>query len=214
MQALITIYDEKYKPLADLTWHQNKVPYAKRHGYDVLAKTDNFNPDIKLGFQKIWWLKSLMVERPDIEWFWWTGCDTLITNWTTKIEDKISNDHHFILASDCNGLNSDSFLLRNSVEGRNFIDHLWSIEPKLRDHKWEDQQAIIDSVDQFKDIIKIVPQKEMNAYNTAIYNNQSNLDLYGNDGTWRPGDWLIHWPGLSLERRIWLACFYRDYIIK
>jgi hypothetical protein len=214
MQALITIYDEKYKPLADLTWTKNKVEYAKQHGYEALAKTDQFVPDIKLGFQKIWWLKDLMVSRPDIEWFWWTGCDSMITNFDIEIEDRIDNDYHFIVASDCNGLNSDSFLIRNTPEGRGFIDHLQSIEPRLRDHKWEDQQAIIESVDQFKDIVKIVPQKDLNAYPTAVYNNQSHLDLFGNDGTWRPGDLLIHWPGLSLERRIWLANFYRDYIIQ
>ena len=69
MNALITIYDEKYKPLAELTWEQNKVPYAQRHGYEAFAKTNSFHPDIKLGFQKIWWLKDLMTSRPDIEWF-------------------------------------------------------------------------------------------------------------------------------------------------
>ena len=114
----------------------------------------------------------------------------------------------------CNGINSDSFLIRNTPEGRGFIDHLQSIEPRLRDHKWEDQQAIIESLYDFKNIIKILPQKDLNAYPTAVYNNQSHLDMYGNDGTWRPGDWLIHWPGLSIERRIWLAGFYKNYIIQ
>lgn len=214
MQALITIYDEKYKPLADLTWTQNKVEYAKRHGYEAIAKTDNFVPNIKLGFQKVWWLKDLMASRPDLEWIWWTGCDSLITNFDIKIEDRIDNDYHFIIASDCNGLNSDSFLIRNSTEGRAFVDHLQSLEPRLHDHKWEDQQAIIESVDEFKNIIKIVPQKSLNAYPTAVYNNQSHLDTLDTDGTWRPGDLLIHWPGLSLETRIWLANFYKTYIVK
>jgi hypothetical protein len=107
-------------------------------------------------------------------------------------------------------------LIRNSTQGRQFISQLKSLEPKLHDHKWEDQQAIIESVEleEFKKIVKIVPQKDLNSYPTAIYNNQSHLDLYGNDGTWRHGDLLIHWPGLSLERRIWLANFYKEHITK
>ena len=213
MHALISIHDYKFKSLAELTWEQNKVVYATKHGYDALCKTDGFDPTVGIGFQKILIIKELLVARPDLEWIWWTGCDTLITNTSIKIEDRLDNNYHFIIASDCNGLNADSFLIRNSPEGRGFIDHIWNIRDSVKDDAWQEQRAIINSVEQFVDIIKIIPQRDLNAYNTAVYNNQSHLDSLGNVGTWRPGDWLIHWPGLSLERRIWLACFYKNYIV-
>ena len=38
--ALVTAHNEGYQPLADITWNQNKLLYAERHGYDAIAKTD------------------------------------------------------------------------------------------------------------------------------------------------------------------------------
>ena len=89
MIALISLHDEKYKPLADLTWHQNKVPYSQLHGYKTFCSTELLDSSVSMGYQKIVLLRNLMKEHPEIEWFWWTGCDTLITNWTTKVEEKI-----------------------------------------------------------------------------------------------------------------------------
>ena len=40
------------------------------------------------------------------------------------------------------------------------------------------------------------------------------MDLLGNDGQWQPGDFLIHWPGISLERRLNLAQLMLPQVIK
>lgn len=213
--ALISLHDQKFQPLGDLTWTQNKEVYADMHDYMAFCRTDDFHGNVSIGFEKIWLLKQMMELNPEVDWFWWTGCDTMITNFTTKVEDKIDNAYDIIIASDCNGINSDSFLLKNSAKGKEWIDRIWASEPIYKSHHWFEQQSMIDLIESdFKECTKIVPQRYLNAYNTAIYSNQPSTDLFGNDGTWHVGDWLIHWPGLSLPHRLQLASYYATQVVK
>jgi hypothetical protein len=214
MYAIVSLHDANYKPLGDLTWDQNKVPYAARHGYLTVLQTENFDTTIAIGFEKIKLVRQVLAENPEVEWVWWTGTDTVVTNWTIGIEDKIDNDYHFIVATDCNGMNVDSFLVRNTPEGRGYIDYIWNIRDQYANHIWYEQQAMIDSVDQFADITKIVPQRYLNAYNYQLYPGCDPHDLLGNEGDWQPGDWLIHWPGTGLDHRIQLAHQYMAQVIK
>lgn len=233
MYALVELHTDNYQPLADLTWDQNKLVYANRHGYKAFCKTDNFKEGSGVGYQKIWYLKELMETNPDIEWFWWTGTDTLITNFATRIEDRILSNHHAIFCVDVNGINADSFLIRNTPEGRGFIDDIlamepeavnfWDVEqyaitkllgfPKTGDPSWPKNENVIVA-DKYKDVVKLLPQRVMNSFNYMLYHYTDHRDKLGFDGNWQLGDWLIHWPATTLEYRLELAKFYREYIIK
>lgn len=211
--AIVSLNDINYQPLADLTWSQNKVEYAERHEYAYACKTEGFY-GVGVGFEKIWFLRDMLTEYPDIEWLWWTGCDTLVTNMTTKLEDRVDNNYHFIIATDCNGINADSFFIRNSPEGRAYIDMIISRHMQYQSHVWAEQQCIIESLEEFKDIIKVVPQRDINAYDYGLYPECIPLDKSGNDGQWKEGDLLIHWPGTSLPKRLELARHYMSKVVK
>ena len=211
--ALVSINDRYYQPLADITWTQNKVEYAELYGYGHACKVDGFY-GIAIGFEKMYFIRDMMNDYPDIDWFWWTGCDTLITNMTIKLEDVIDNNYHVIIATDCNGLNSDSLFLRNSPEGRAYVEMICSKYEEYKDDVWVEQRAIINTLDDNKDIVKIVPQKLINSYEYALYPECIPIDKNGNDGQWSQGDLLIHWPGLSLPHRITLAQHYMTQVIK
>jgi hypothetical protein len=214
MYAVVSLNDEKYQPLADYTWNQNKQQYCERHGYEGINKTDNFVGGISIGFEKIFFLKDLMETRKDIEWFWWTGTDAMITNHTVKIEDKIDPAYDLIIATDCNEINNDSFLIKNSDWSRHYLQHIIDVMPKYEKHYFYEQQAMIDSIPDNKDKIKIVPQRYLNAYKNDLYPHQSKFDLLGNDGTWQKGDWLIHWPGTGLDLRLQLARHFLNEVVK
>ena len=233
MYALVELHDQNYQKLADLTWTDNKVKYAKLHGYRTFCKTDNFKENASIGFQKIWYIRELMDLHPEIEWFWWTGTDTLITNFGTRIEDRIDQRYHVIIAVDVNGINADSILIRNSEKSRIYLDQVISLEqesyqywdteqwamakalgfPGTGDPLWPSGSNLIVN-DQFRDTVKIVPQRYMNSFNYQLYHYTDHRDKLGWDGNWQLGDWLIHWPACSLEYRIQLAEFYREYIIQ
>lgn len=211
--AIVNLYNNYYQALADYTWVQNKIVYAECHGYAYMAKTDNFL-GITLGFEKIWFLNDLMAQNPNIEWFWWTGCDTLITNMTIKIEDMVDNNYHLIAAGDCNAIiNADSFIIRNSPEGREYIKKIMSHQPEFNNHGWAENQVMINLYAEYKDKIKILPQRLLNAYECSIHPSQPTTDSLGNDGDWKYGDWLIHWPATPLSMRIDLAKKYLEKVV-
>jgi hypothetical protein len=214
MYALVSLHDANYKRLGDLTWDQNRLLYAQQRGYLPVLQTENFDNTIAIGFEKIKLMKQVLEENPEVEWAWWTGTDTLVTNFAIGIEDKIDNDYHFIVATDCNGMNVDSFLIRNTPEGREYINYIWNIRDQYANHIWFEQQAMIESLEQFASITKIVPQRYLNAYNYQLYPGCDPHDLLGNEGDWQPGDWLIHWPGTGLDQRIQLAHHYMAQVIK
>jgi hypothetical protein len=231
--ALVELHSESYQPLADLTWNQNKLIYAEKHGYKVFCKTDNFREGSGIGYQKIWYLKELLKDNPDIEWFWWTGTDTLITNYSTRIQDRISNAYHFMICVDVNGINADSFFVRNTPEGCGFIDDILSLEeeaskhwdvehysitkllgfPKTGDPSWP-RGDDVKVADKYKNIVKLLPQRCMNSFNYLLYHYKDQRDKLNFDGNWQLGDWLIHWPATTLEYRLELVDFYKNYIVK
>jgi hypothetical protein len=213
MYAVISLNDEKYQPLADITWNQNKKEYCERHGYLGINKTDNFK-GIHVGFEKIAFIQDLFRDYPNLEWVWWTGSDAMITNHTIKIEDKIIPEYDLIIATDCNEINNDSFLMKNSEWSRKYLQEIMDQMPKYINHYFYEQQAMIDSVPANKDKIKIVPQRYLNAYMNELYPHQSKFDLLGNDGTWQKGDWLVHWPGTGLDLRLKLARHFINEVVK
>ena len=64
----------------------NKVKYAEKHGYAYLAKTDEFY-GFEPGFEKIQFMIDIFDTYPDTEWIWWTGTDSMVTNFNIKVED-------------------------------------------------------------------------------------------------------------------------------
>jgi hypothetical protein len=214
MHALVSLHNASYQPLANRTWDQNKLLYASQHNYAAELRTDNFLGGISIGYEKIWFIKQLMEQHPEYEWLWWTGTDAMITNFNIRIEDRIDNNYHFIIATDCHGINADSYLIRNTPEGRAYNDYIWGQRDRYAGHVWQEQQCIIESQDQFNDIIKIVPQRDINAYQYNLYPTEPFVDFLGTNGNWQKNDWLIQWPGTTLPSRIQLADYYLTQVTK
>jgi len=232
MYGLITLHNEAYQPLADLTWTQNKVVYAEQHGYKAICKTDGFREGSGIGYQKIYFAKEVLESNLDLEWIWWTGTDTLITNFAVRIEDRVDNNYHFMICVDVNGINADSLLIRNSPEAIKFLDDVIAIEEESAKH-WDCEQRAIARVmgvpvppepweigpyvpvtDNASPIVKVLPQRFMNSFNYQLYHYTDQRDKLGIDGNWQKGDWLIHWPATGLEHRLHLASFYNQHIVK
>lgn len=200
--ALQNSYDVGYATLGDLTWYKNKRKYCEKHGYSPELHIYS-NPPFPHSYMKMFHVKELL-KYNKLDWVWVTGCDSMITNMTIKLEDIVDHNYHLIIATDVNGLNADSFLIRNSDEGRYYINYIISCVDVYKDHHWAEQQAMMDSQERFKSITKFVPQRTFNSYNYDFYPQcaKPNLDKLGTDGNWQHGDFLIHWPGQPLDRRL------------
>ena len=209
--AIVSIFNERHADLAELTWYNNKVDYAVKHGYRAIAKTDNFSPE-QVHFDKFLHLLDVMEKNPDVDWVWWLDNDAMITNFDIKVEDLVDNDHHIIMPTDIAALNTGSFIVRNSPEAKEWLNYLLSKKKEYKDDKkWFEQQAVIDFYPKFQDLFKIIPQQWLNSYDYRMYNVEG-IDLLGQDGQWYPGDFVIHWPGLPNETRVQLVKQYQPYI--
>jgi hypothetical protein len=100
-------------------------------------------------------------------------------------------------------INSGNFLARNSQQGRAYLQMIIDKEAEYTNQDWAEQQVIIDTVEEYSDVVKIVPQRFMNSYVQEPYDYcDVRRDVLGNSGEWEPGDWIVHWPGLHKPVRM------------
>jgi hypothetical protein len=213
MYAVASINLPNYQDLADIT-DQPKIEYCNRYGYKFFVLKENKYSDI-MGFNKIGYMLDLLNTNPDIEWLLFSECDATITNLATKLEDKIDNDFHVIIPVDRLNLNAGNLLVRNSPEGRGYLQMLMDSEPEYKQAEWAEQQVMIDTIDNFTDIVKIVEQRYMNSYIQAPYDYcDVRTDVLGNSGEWQQGDWILHLPGLHKPVRIDVATQILNQIVR
>lgn len=218
MFTIVCLYNQGYQPLIDKTWHKNKVEYCQRHGYKADLRLEAWPNDHAGQVLKVDILEDTLKAMPEDSWTWWTGADLMITNFTIRLEDIIDENYHFIVASDFNGINADSFLLRNSPKGREYLKMIRDTIPSYKDN-WEGEQGIMkDTYEKYKhDTVKLVPQKTMNSYNYALYRGrypEPLIDKLGTVGDWSIGDFVIHWPATGLDFRLQAFDYYSQFILR
>ena len=218
--ALLCAYDHSYDELGKLTWDNNKALYAQRHGYLANKKIWS-KRGIPPGWEKMVHLKEFLMSS-EVDWAWVTGCDSMITNFNIDVRSLIDNQYHFMITADINGINADSFFLRNSKEGHQYLDVLLA---KAQDSKymlqpWQggcgyfEQGAMTDTYEQWKSIIKVFPQRAFNSYDYSYLGTPPpQIDVTGNAGNWMQGDLLIHFPAMTLQRRIVYVKHYNNCIV-
>lgn len=201
MHAVASINLPNYQDLADLT-DAAKIEYCDRYGYKFFVLKEKKYSEC-MGFNKVGFVLDLFNQHPEIDWLLFTECDATITNLTIPMEDKIDEDYHFIIPVDRLNLNAGNFLVRNTEQGRAYLQMIMAAEPVYKDKEWAEQQVIIDTIEEYTDIVKIVPQKYMNSYIQAPYDYCNvTRDILGNSGEWTSGDWIVHWPGLHKPLRM------------
>jgi hypothetical protein len=161
-----------------------------------------------MGFEKIHYILELIKTR-EYDWIWFVGCDTLITNYSIKIEDIINeygSDSYFLIAKDINGLNADSFLVRCDSKGQEFFEYTF-LKQKELNNIWPYEQGVWWSeYEKRREGIKIIPQNLINAYEYSLYG------MSYPEGEWDSNSLLVHWPGLDLKKRLELFEKYSKLI--
>ena len=201
MYAVASINTDNYQDLADLT-DKPKREYCEIHGYKFFVlKETKYSPI--MGFNKIHYVLHLFNEYQDIQWCLFTECDATVTNLTIPIEEKIDNNYHFIVPVDRLNINSGNFLARNTEVGRAYLQMIIDLEETYKNVEWAEQQVIIDTLEDCKDFVKVVPQRYMNSYIQEPYDYcDVRTDIMGNSAEWQAGDWIVHWPGLHKPLRL------------
>jgi hypothetical protein len=209
--GILTGNSPEYEPLADITnpaWEH----YCEKHGYEFVA--ESWGPECgHLGWYK---MERLRVLLPRFDILMWVGCDTLPTNPHRNIEgfSALFNPWHILLPIDLFGINSDVMIYKSTPVSDMFLEAVCGPGRVLyQNHHWAEQEAITrfagaqpyrDHAQPYRDHVKQV--EGMNSYLNAEYGRPPSW--YYN---WRDGDWILHLPGMPLERRIVLAREYSRY---
>lgn len=198
--GLLTFHLPNYDEIVSLT-QPGKEEYAARHGYVSFVQRGVYDPAYDMSFQRIKLIKDHLAAHPEIEWLWVHGVDTIVMNHTVKLETFIEPypNMHFGIQKDVNGANDDSFLIKNSEWSQRWLAFLLSKHDEYKNDCWSSQRAIQHNEyhPEFKDGIQILPHPGINSYFYDLYHWDSKTP-----GDWKPGDMVLHLPGLSLQERL------------
>lgn len=170
--------------------------YCQKHDYDLIVHRGGFgNRDRQFGFQKTE-LVATLLPRTDVMFI--VDVDTLITNPDTKLEEFLVNDRGLFIAKDVNGLNAGSYLVRNTSLSQVFLRSVLGLEgvPKMLGEQ-DAMRWIFDS-GSFSNLVHYLPHPSINSY---LYQEYGIVKTH-EEGQWERGDFLLHLPGISNERRI------------
>lgn len=219
--ALFNTYTADYQPLADLTIANHKE-YCDRHGYSyhVIKEDCPYMPNFM--FLRFPHLIKLFKDY-NYDYIHFSGIDTLIMNYTIKIEDWIDKDYHFQLAKETSGgyraLNSDVFIVKNSPEGLAILELLASKQEEYKYKYWQEQAVMIDYFgrEPYVNWIKIMPMQSFNSYPWRFYdeNQTGHADVHkGEPGDFKLGDFLLHAPGHTMKNRLRIWAEFLPQVIK
>lgn len=197
-----------YKPVSDLTFPIIQE-YCDRHGYEF-RPTEVVSPERDSIWERV---RSLQRALPDCDWAVHIDADCLITNMHIPLEEFIDNDKW--IAISCipyqgKSMFNDGFCMFRSY-ALELLDQWWALGPSpsngihcLQDRMWRDYNyAGID------ELFSIQPQKRFNSVIWSEYGEHERLQ-----GNWTPGDYILHCPGMTTQRRVELVTEYREKIIR
>lgn len=191
--GVFTFHDELFKPVADITLPVLRA-YCERHGYPLTVATE------RLSNQRVVWDKiPLLLKNLHLnDWSFFIEADILITNpeWTLETFLIGLGEPDIIVSDDVNGMNFGVFFVRNSVQARVVLSDAWH----LRDRAdiGSEQHALIEACRDSEQVqVARVPQKLFNAYLYEHYGLP-----YHTPGNWTPGDFAMHLPGMTVEKRV------------
>lgn len=207
--CVLVSYSEEYSKLASVTVYSVLQDYCALHGYTMLVQT---------AFDKKWeaaghaggrtWARldyTLGIMRSgQFSWVWVLGVDAMVTNFRIRLEDIADPDYFLVIAADCAApVQADSMLFKCCPESMAYIKDVLAGFDTLKSDVWVENRRMIDLLPKYRAGIKIVPQRTMNSYDYALFPQwPEKRDVFGCDGQWAPGDFVIHYPSLDGNVRL------------
>lgn len=186
-------YTESWIDLANMTTDV-LYKYCAKHGYNRYVYETAYSQ--YTGIDKILQLQEYLIFKDAIMVM---DADTLIMNHTIKIEDLIDEEHDLFITKDYNGLNAGVFIIKNTEWAFEFLHYILNEIGKPNIHC--EQDAINQYIKEHgADKIKFLPQYKINSYIYSLYP-EIPMQVH-HRGNFEIGDFILHVPGLPLEKKI------------
>ncbi|CAI2174526.1 633_t:CDS:2 [Funneliformis geosporum] len=169
---------------------QNKIIYADKYGYELV---------IKGSWGHIPALLETMKEYPKSDWLWWMNSNIFISNYSISLSSNVLRnvtqasyaDRQMLIGYDCHGLNTASFLIRNSPWAKKFLETLNN--PGLY-KDFEDEETAMQMLIDFETIevgskISFAPLRTLNSL--PFKHNCGNDEKY----VWHKDDFVVNFTG-------------------
>lgn len=185
----------------------NVVNYCRKHNYRWAISRISEPYD---GFTKLTGIKNIF-DNNDADIVWSLDCDTLITNYTIKVDSLLDDKYDAYFCNDYNGLNAGSFIIKNSNWSDIFLGYCLNL--KGLEKMYCEQDAIVGYIKDHpsETKIKILAHPSINSY---LYENYPEIPTQSHEqGNWKQGDLLLHLPGINNEKRLSIINEYKLKII-
>jgi hypothetical protein len=201
--VVLTAYTENIRELSDLSY-ASISKYAKKHNIPcvrVLLENCERPPS--------WYKIPLILEQFDLgfDYVAWVDADTTVVNYEYELS-SILDDSFVYLSRDINNFNCGVMIWRRDAFTYTMLRYLWSMTAFIS-HAWWEQAAFINlyesdynGIQSIPSKIKVIPQYEFNSYDYSLYG------MEYPQGQTTDKSWIIHFPGLSNEKRIQLIKQY------
>lgn len=190
-------YDSAFESVSNLTLPVLQ-DYCRRHGYSLQVSK---NPPITRSV--IWDRVKVWIENAHKhDWLVHFDSDVLITNPEVRLEYLFPvGKFNFMVSEDRtfhpDGINDGVFFIRGTEASVDVLRRMW--ESVSVDRVFCGQDALlhlIRSDESVRGMVKVVPQTMFNSYLYQEYGFQED-----HEGNWKKGDFVLHLPGCSNERR-------------
>ena len=201
---IFTFYSHSHVEMHNLTIN-NKVEYARQHGYGVLAS--NVQQDMLStvgGFAVCDHLNAIFVQFRSVSWLVVIGADHVIMNPAVSFKDiVIGESAGIIVSAEASVINLGMYFLRNSKMGLSFLNTMCAAEEMYKEHAWFDNQFAIEawkSNGMMRKCMSMLPQRAFNSYPAGAYGAHYDVDAVLHcSTTYQAGDFVIHFPGLARD---------------
>src|ERR1043165_7361806 len=141
----------------------DKSDYCAIHGYDFICPTQRISD----GSRPASWDKILLLQKhlPEYDYLFWTDADSIIMDFSIRLERFIDAYSELIISKDHNAVNAGNFFIRNTPRVHEFLKDVYA-QTDLVNHCWWDNAAIIRLLDQNPPPLTVnyIPQVAINSY--------------------------------------------------
>ncbi len=213
--TILSSVSEEYIPLAKIT-APNKMAYAFRWGFGLHVGR-HFKRDYDLwGIRQAQILNTL----PMSDWLWFMGADTVITNMTIDARKFcIADEYDAVIAYDVNGINNDSWFIRNCPASYAFIERVLHLRGKYPTDQ-DAMKSVLGLLGNGEPMpgfrMAYVSQRLFNSYlyGRPEYGSYSDQQKADRGGGWHHGDFVVHFAGIDLPSRMVLAQQYLNAVVE
>jgi hypothetical protein len=192
--SVFVYYDAAFEKLAAHTLPQIGY-YCARNGYALTIHRGSFGYPNRLPcFQKTELAGALL---PGTDVLCVMDLDALITNHHIRLESFLISDRTLFGCEDVNGFNAGVYMVRNTPEGRDLMMFA-NAYGKLAPEGHGDQNAIRKWIEYNPSEYQKVPHPAFNSYLYGEYGETKTHE----EGQWEEGDFILHLPGMTNDRRI------------